>query len=212
MDGDKAVGFELEIFAAVMGMMKYPVVFINRPWKRCLYMVKEGEADAVISALYTTERATYMYFPKEFISLSKTAFFTTTNRSIEFNGLYRKLKNYNIGVIRGFSYGPDFDAATYLVKEETATPELLVKKLIRGRNNLAVGNIAVISSIAEKLNVKNSIKFLKPLVHSQQLFVGFSKKKGNKKISQDFSTTLSKFKKLNAYKDILTKYGVPTTK
>jgi len=209
LEDGKAVGFELEIFAAVMDAMKRPVEFIERPWKRCLYMVQRGEADVVISALKTSEREAFLYFPQEPISLSQTAFFTTTTNPIEFNGAYESLKDYTIGVVSGFSYGPDFDAAGFLTKDEATSSEQVLKKLLAGRYEIAVGNIAVISSIAEKLGERQNIRFLTPLVHSQELYVGFSKAKGHEKLAQDFSNALAEFKASPEYKAILTRYGIP---
>ncbi len=208
VEGGKAVGFELEIFAAVMKKINIQTEFINQPWKRCLASVEHGNADAVISALKTTEREAYMYFPREHISVNESALFTKTGNKIEFNGSYEGLKDYLIGVTSGFSYGSAFDAADFLKKDPATKTEAVVTKVLMGRNELGVGNIAVISSILLKKGERDKIRFLKPLVHSQKLYAGFSKAKGPRKLTDDFSKALSEFKKSDEYKSILQKYGV----
>ncbi len=79
IENKRAVGFELDIFSAVFNEMNMEVKFNERPWKRCLYMVKHGLADVVISALKTPEREVFMIYPKEFISINKSQIIVRIN-------------------------------------------------------------------------------------------------------------------------------------
>jgi len=208
VENDKATGFEIEIFQSVANKMGFRVEFLHQPWKRCLYSMKQNRADVVISALKTKERESFLIYPEEPISISQTAFFTTINKSINFNGSYDTLKNYTIGVTNGFSYGPDFDSCTFLIKDGSTESSAVIKKVLLGRNELGIGNIAVIRTIAKKLNALDKIKFLTPLVHSQNLFAAFSKRKRNEELAKEFSKTLSEFRLSQGYTDILEKYGI----
>lgn len=208
VEKEKAVGFEIETFAAVMKKMKINVEFLHQPWKRCLYSVKTGAADAVISALKVKERAEYLYYPDEPISLSRTAFFTTIDKNIVFNGSFEGLRNFTIGVTSGFSYGSAFDSCDFLQKDESTETVAVVVKVLLKRNELGVGNIAVIKTIAKNKNMSHKIRFLKPLLHSQKLYVGFSKANKHKQLSADFSRVLSEFKESAEYSSIMKKYSM----
>ncbi len=207
-ENGEALGFEIEIFKAVMKSLNIETDFIKYPWRRCLNSLEEGSADAVVSLLKTPERDKYTLFPDNYISLSKTVLFTKVGNNIEFKGSYEDLKSYTIGVISGFSYGDSFDKAYYLKKDYAQNAQMLIKKLLNDRHDLAAENQVVISGYALKMNVKDKIKFLNPPIHTQKLYVGFSKVKGLKQLCDDFSIALSKFKNSQEYRVILEKYGV----
>ncbi len=206
----KAMGFENEIFSAVMATMKIEVDFIRRPWKRCLHMLQYGEVDALVSLLIVDERKKFTIYTGENISISRTLLFTHVNSRIQFDGSIEKLKPYTIGTTRGFSYGSSFDNATYLHKEEVNKQVAIVEKVVRKRNDFGIGNQLVIIALAEKLKKRDSIRFLEPPVHMQKLYVGFSKAKGLEKLAKAFTKTLIQFKKSDNYQKILRKYGIVT--
>ncbi len=204
----ETLGFEIEILKAVMANMNIDTKFEQYPWNRCLHSLKNGKADVLVSLLKTPEREKFTFYPDNHISISKTVLFTTAGSNIKFDGSYEKLKGYSIGVISGFSYGDAFDKAEYLTKDTVKNAELLIGKLLHGRNDLGAENQAVIRAYAHKMKVQDRIRFLKPPIHTQKLYVGFSKMKGLKKMSENFSIALGKFKNSEAYKKILRKYGI----
>ncbi len=204
----KPSGFEIDIFNAILEKMNVTAEFKMYPWKRCLEYLKQGKADVLISMLSTPEREQYTYYPDEHISISKTMFFKKSNSHVAFNGSYEDLKGYTIGVIMGFSYGNAFDQADYLHKDTSIDAKMLIAKLISDRNDLAAENQAVITAMAFQMGLKDNINFIGPPIHTQKLYVGFSKVKKLKKVCYDFSILLSAFKKSEQYKEILKNYGI----
>ncbi len=207
-ENGQASGFEIETFKAIMKIMNMEAEFVNYPWQRCLFSLKEGKADALISLLKTPEREQFTHFPENHISISRTVLFTAADKDIKFTGSYEELKGLLIGVIAGFSYGDAFDKAAYLTKDEARDAEMLIGKVLKARNDLAAENQAVVSASARKMGVSDKIRFLEPPIHTQKLYVGFSKAKDLKKLSEDFSKQLGEFRNSEAYKAILDKYGV----
>ncbi len=203
-----ARGFEIETLKAVLARMSLEAEFVQRPWKRCLKMLGDGKADALVSMLKAPDRDVYTIYPKEHISISKTLLFARRGSDIAYSGSFQDLKRYTIGVIAGFTYGPSFDGATYLKKEEVQDAETLIRMVTKGRHDLGVENQVVVASLANRLGVRQEIRFLYPPVHVQKLYVGFSKKKGLTKMAVDFSHALQRFKKTEEYRAILTRYGI----
>lgn len=201
-------GFEIDIFNSVLKKMNIKAQFKKYPWKRCLKYIKRGKADALISMLKTPEREQYTYYPGEHISISKTMFFQKAGSDITFNGSFEELRGYIIGVILGFSYGDMFDQAKYLQKDESIDTDMLINKLLKNRNDLAAENQAVVNATAFQLGVKEKIRFLAPPIHSQKLYVGFSKANKLQKMCHEFSILLREFKKSEQYKVILATYGI----
>lgn len=207
-DNGKPSGFEIDIFRAVVQRMGVHARFAQYPWKRCLYSIERGDVDAVISMLKTPEREVYTYYPDEHISFSKTVLFTTRDRRIKFEGSYESLKGYTVGIIMGFSYGEKFDSASFLNKDESKDVGILISKLLKGRVDLAAENKFVVGAYAKKMAVAERIRFFEPPIHSQKLYVGFSKKKNLQGLSDRFSKALREFKKTDAFRAILRKYGI----
>ncbi len=210
-ENEEAMGFEIDTFKAVIDKMGVKAKFTVLPWNRCLLQLENGDADVVISMLKTPEREKYTYYPETHISISKTMLFTTSDKDIPFDGSFYSLQNYSIGTMSGFSYGKDFDNATYLNKEVAFHSKMLIRKLLAGRNDVAIGNQAVINSNAYSLKVQNKIKFISPAIHTRKLYVGFSRKNSLELFGAEFSNTLNKFKTTNAYENILEKYGITLT-
>lgn len=204
----EAAGFEIEIFKAVVRRMDYDATYSEFPWKRCLDMIKNGTADVVISALKTSEREEYITFPKSNISISRTVFVTTQNSSVRFTGKLSQLKGYSIGVIMGFTYGDEFDAASFLIKDEAVDARTLLMKLTRGRNDIIAENQAVILALAHDMGVESTVRVLSPPIHTQKLYAGFSKTSVGQSIVSEFSYQLEIFKSTNEYRAILLKYGL----
>ena len=207
-EGDTAKGFEIDIFRAVMNRMGVKAELQQFPFKRCMKMLEDGNAQALISILKTKQRERFTVFPEEHISISRTLFFTKTGSDIQYGGSLKSLQRYTIGVIAGFSYGKAFDNASYLKKEEVVDAERLINMVIGGRYDLGVENQAVVRGTARKLGVERSIRFLSPPVHTRKLFVGFSRASGLQKFASQFSAALAQFKTTDEYKAILQRYGI----
>ncbi|MEE4357021.1 MAG: transporter substrate-binding domain-containing protein [Desulfococcaceae bacterium] len=206
--GESAAGFEIEICRSVLEKMGKEAEYRSLPWQRCLYMLKEGKADLLVSLLKTPAREEYTYFPENHISISKVLFFSRRDSSIRFTGSYEELKGHVIGVISGFSYGNIFDRTDFLKKDESLNTEMLIAKLLKGRYDIAAENLAVSIATARRMGVADQLRFLEPPLITDKLYVGFSRKKGHRKLGRDFSGILGQFKTSESYKKILGKYGV----
>jgi len=202
-----AAGYEVDILTKIAKKMGIQLQYLNLPWKRCLYMLKNKNADLLISALDTLERRSYMIYPQEHISKSETALFTLKTRKIDFTGDLNDIKEYSIGTTAGFSYGEQFDKNTELNKIESYSTELMVRRVLNSSTQLGIGNTLVVSGIA---NNKKSpqVVFLAPIIHSQKLYACFAKKKGYEKLALRFSAALKEFKKTDDFKIIQKRYGI----
>lgn len=203
-----AQGFEIEIFQAVLLRMNAYATYSEFPWKRCLDMIKNGNADVVISALKTPERETFVVFPESNISISRTVFVTLKKNSINYTGDLEQLKGYSIGVIMGFTYGSAFDNASYLIKDEAVDARTLIMKLTRGRNDVIAENQAVIIAVAHEMGLESSLRVLTPPIHTKKLYAVFAKAGISKSFINSFSRNLEQFKNTQNYRTILLKYGL----
>ncbi len=206
----KAAGFEIEILRAVLKRMDIEVEFVNYPWKRCLLSLETGQADALVSMLFSKERKAYTFYAGDYISMSKVVLFKKKGGEIKYTGKLLDLKPYTVGVIMGFTYGEEFDNASFIKKDNSVNTDILINKIIHGRSDIGAENQIVTSAIAFKMGVLNELEFLEPPLFTKKLFVGFSQVRGRKKLSKKFTKGLRAFKKTDEFKTILGKYGLTT--
>lgn len=205
---DNPVGFEIDMFKAIMEDIGVKVNFSMLPWVRCLNYLEKGKTDIVISMLNTPERRKFAYFPDENISISKSTIIAKKNANFVFNGSCKELSGLSIGIILGFSYGNCFDQAHYLQKDGAVDTKMLIRKLLRGRNDIAVENPAVGQATALKMGVSDQLYFVPKPLHVDKLFVGFSKASDLQALCTDFSKLLYRFKKTKQCQMIIKKYGI----
>ncbi len=141
-DQEKDGGYLVEVTRQAFVRMGYTVNISYLPWKRALYMVMSGQAEALLGAYHTEERAEKMLYTEP-IGTSDIVFFALNGSGIRYAAL-DDLRPYRIGTIIGASYTPEFDQATYLVKEPVADYQANIRKLLAGRMPLFVEKRSVV--------------------------------------------------------------------
>lgn len=152
-------GFHIDFVKAVAQRLHVKVTFKTYPWKRAVNMLKDGHLDAITYMSKTKKREKLGYFLEgNVLSVLQDAFFILEKRAqdISYSGALKQLKPYMIGTLRGYSYGHQFDDATYLRKDDRAhTEEQLINKLLRERFDIALGGKSRIRYIAQKMGLAN---------------------------------------------------------
>jgi polar amino acid transport system substrate-binding protein len=201
-------GIDYEITEAVFKKLDIPVKIKYYPWKRCLVMMMNGEADAIIDLLMTEERKRYLFFPEEPISINSLVVFHHKDNHINIKSL-QDLKHYVVGTQLGWEYPKDLD--TVLVnRQDVRSMEQNFRKLATGRIDIMVENNVVGFYTAKTAGLSSQVEALElPNKFISQYYVGFAKKKGYDDLARKFSDALKEFKKTREYSDIMHKYGQP---
>ncbi len=199
-------GLDYDVTAAVFHMLQIPVEITFYPFSRCLYMMRNQEADALIDLVRTEERNTYMVFPEEPLSDSSLIIFYHKGNRPQIETL-DDLKFYQFGAQVGSEY-PQELAKVLVNREDVRSMEQNFHKLIFDRIDIMVENRIVGRYIASKMGISDQIEVLElPKSFPTQYYLGFAKKEGHDHLAVQFSQTLVQFKQTQAYHDILVKYG-----
>jgi len=205
-----ANGLCVEIIQAVAETLDIKVKFDGPySWTICLDLMKEGKVDAFANVIKTSEREEYMtYYENELID-DTNSFIVRNNSNISWMGNLHSMEIYTIGVMKSYSYGKTFDAASFLNLDDSEknTESSLLNKLLDGELDVIIASNLVLKGIATKAGNIDKIKFLSPDVSTDPVYIAFSKAKGNDKIAWDFSNALKSFRNTSEYKKILKKYG-----
>lgn len=200
-------GFSVDLLKEVFRRMDIPMQIKVLPWKRALKMVKNGRADAVLLAFKTEEREKYADYPDEIFITEPTSFFVMKDSGITWNGELSSLTKYKFGRPLGYSSGTEFDHA---VKsgviphmDEAGSPQITIRKLIKGRIDILVANRYVILNELKKMKNVGNIRELKPLVDEAPAYLAFSKKRNMQETIKKHDEAIRHMKDDGIYQKII---------
>lgn len=201
-------GFIVEIILGTAKLLNLDISFKQYPWSRCISMVKTGHTDAMMNLFKTRRRETFMHFSDNIIAHETNTLFTLKTTRLPYSGDIQTITPYKIGTIRNYSYGKRFDAVTFPQNYQMETEKELIYSLIHKRCDVIVGNKLTIQTLLKQMGIKKGIKYLSPDISRDPLYIGFSKARGHKALSNTFSERLNQFKTSKDYQAILQKYGL----
>jgi len=199
-------GMDYEITEAVFKNLNIPITIKYYPWKRCLAMMMNKEADAIIDLLMTEERKSYLLFPAEPISINPLVVFHHKGAHLNIKSL-QDLKHYVVGTQLGWEYPKELDAVL-VNRQEVRSMKQNFHKLVADRVSIMVENKSVGLYTANEIGLSNQVEVLDlPKSFISPYYVGFAKKDGYSILARKFSEALKEFKKTKEYSDIMKKYG-----
>jgi polar amino acid transport system substrate-binding protein len=205
-DNGRIAGTDYETVKAVLEGMGHQLRLTFYPWKRCIAMVEDGSADALMDAGKTEQRETTLIFPKEPLSSSQTVLFHLKGRLFVFRSL-ADLKGLKVGTQLGYSYSVEFNQARGFIKEPVESVEINIRKLLYGRIDLFMANRNFGLFEAQRLGVSDQIAHLQKTISSGDVYLAFSRKSPKNALAAEFAKALKQFKKTERYRAILKKYG-----
>ncbi|MFW5498208.1 MULTISPECIES: substrate-binding periplasmic protein [unclassified Maridesulfovibrio] len=200
-------GLQVELAKAVFGKMhtRFDIKFL--PWKRALLMAESGKVDGIFGLRKTKERQRWLIYPEEPLMLITTSIFKRIEDPFVYTGI-PSLEGKQIGTTKGYTYGIKFDNSTLFHRDEVKDLRHNFLKLMAGRVDLVAGYLTVGNHILKSMNLEDKIVACPIAIHTTPLYIGFTRKPGNGKISQEFSIILKEFKKSKECEEIMKQAGI----
>lgn len=205
-DGGRIAGTDYETAKAVLEGMGHQLRLTFYPWKRCVAMVEDGSADAIMDAGKTPRRERALVFPDEPLSSSRTVLFHLKGKPFVFRSL-ADLRGLKVGTQLGYSYSAEFDRARGFTKDPVESVETNIRKLLYGRIDLFMANRNFGLFEANRMGVLNQIGHSEKTISSGDVYLAFSRKSPKSVLAGEFETALKRFKGTDRYRAILKKYG-----
>jgi len=205
-DKEKDGGFLLAITKAALEKEGYEAKIVYMPWARALDGVIRGEADGLLGAQYTQERAAKMQFSDP-VGYSEMVFFKLKTTKVDFEKL-DDLKGLIIGTINQSAYTPEFDSATYLTKAPAPDYLTNIRKLLAGRFPLFLEKkYVVLNALATQFpDDVGKVDYLGVPLKKLTFFDCFSKAvPGYEQKVKDFNAGLAAITKDGTYQAIMSK-------
>ncbi|WCE32052.1 substrate-binding periplasmic protein [Vibrio sp. SCSIO 43137] len=203
-------GVHIEMVQQVGRALDLEIEFQSLPWKRALYLIKQGKADAITYIGKSSEREEFALFrPGNVLSNTTNGLFIreSDKNSIHYSGDFASLKPYKIGFISGFSYGEKFDAVSWPNINDTAHDEMvLLKQLFMKRFTVGIGEINRMKYFEKQEDFSEQLHFLQPHLPPIPQYIAFSN--NNRVLADKFEAAMKVFKQSAEYQVLLSKYGV----
>jgi polar amino acid transport system substrate-binding protein len=201
-----ATGIDADIVREVCKRLGIELELQIVPWKRGLRMVEEGDYSGLLTALHTEERSKFLYFTKETVHIQKNVIMARKGSGITVKGL-EDLKGKTVGVVRAFSYGPEFDNFQGLIKEVCNEQKELIKLLDKERIDVAMAVEQPFLFLSKQLGLAGRFETVHVIIEFP-VYTVFSKKLGEKgkALSEQFDTVLKQIKAEGLEQQIIDRY------
>lgn len=190
----KALGVYPAILAEAFKKMGVPLEMEAVPWKRAIAAIDEGKAG--VGGIYKNEERLKKYDYSDKLFDEVILVYVRKGAEFEFTGV-PSLAGKKVGVLRGWSYGDDFDAAAKAGKitaDEAEGDGQNFAKLAAGRVDavLAVRESGDIN-LASPDTAKAVVALSTPLSNSPS-FLAFNKSANKGEVLAKFNATLAQMK------------------
>ena len=211
VENGQIIGAHVDTLREVCKRLGYEVEIQLLPWARALQYATQGydvqgkQVDGIFSFLKTEERTQSFYYPIESLGSVKSVLVAPKGSNITVSSL-NDLKGKTIGVVRGYSYTPEFDNDKTLAKQVAKDNTQLLNMLFKKRTDLVAGEEEPLKFVAKQLG--QEIETLYVLSESPY-YTAFSKKAlgdERKVLIEKFSQTLRQLKEEGVIQKIEEKY------
>lgn len=209
---DAALGLDVDLARAALRAMGQETAFAFYPWKRVLSMAQRQEVDAIMSVRPTPERAQYLHFPNEHLSVSDNVLFVRKGDAAPDVPALQALAGHTVGVTAGYSYGEAFDAmlrAGVFQTDESLTEEQGLRKLLAARYAVFVCDRHAGWYLAQNLGVADQLSVLPLRVSSVKNFLAFTKNAQGRQRAAQFDKAVAGLKKTGQWQRIQDAYTRP---
>lgn len=200
-------GFAIEVLTQVSQSLGCKLEFRERPWKRQLQELQQGETDIAMEAYYNSDRAQYAHFSDSY-SPRMANLWIRPNQPLPGTTITQLLGNgFLLGITKEFYYGPEVEA---LLGHSNIQPVLAEEqnyaKLGKGRIQGFLGDWLATTWAIKQRGLQGKIVRTSLPIYSAPAFFMLSKKRLGPGFLSEFNKTMQQMKKDGRYQAILDKY------
>lgn len=200
-------GFMTEIIREALKRKELTADVSFLPWKRALASAKSGKHDGLFTIWHRPEREEWFVF-SDALPSNELVFFKRKDSDIS-SSKYDDLKDYKIGIVRGYAPPPGFDDAG-LSTSPAKDDEENLRKLHKGRVDIILTDRIVAQHI---INTRLSdwvgdFEWIDPPAHVDIQYLVFSKKTPNhQNLMEAFNAGLAEMTMDGTLISIMAKHG-----
>ncbi|NWA29347.1 transporter substrate-binding domain-containing protein [Pseudomonas gingeri] len=210
-ENGQAKGLDYETTAIVFQRLGVEVEWQFLPWKRCLMLLEQGQADGALDIFHNHERDSSLLYPSEPLSDVEFVFFYAKAHPHPFNTL-DDLKGLTIGTSPGYLYGSVFKGTAQLKREDGPSHEANFGKLALGRIDLLITDRRVGQRLLKQLRLQGQIDQYPTVIARESQYLAIRRNAGMDLLLQRFGAELRRFKREPAYAELVARYAGKASK
>lgn len=199
-------GLDYETTVIVFQRLGVDVQWQFLPWKRCLAMLEQGNADGALDIFHSHDRDALLLYPSEPLSEVEFVLFYANGRPHPARTL-DDLRGLTVGTSPGYLYGAPFSDASQFKREPAPSHEANFGKLMLGRIDLLITDRRVGLHVLRQMGLEDKVTQAPLVVSRQQQFLAVRRGAGMDLLVQRFAAELKRFKQEPEYAALITKYG-----
>lgn len=208
-ENGQAKGLDYETTAIVFQRLGIEVEWQFLPWKRCLAMLEQGQADGALDIFHSSQRDDNLLYPDEALSEVEFVLFYAKAHPHPFSSL-DDLRGLTVGVSPGYQYNPAFNESRLFKHEPAPSHESNFGKLALGRVDLVITDRRVGQHVLHALNLQEQIAQYPTVISRNRQYLALRRNAGMDLLMQRFSAELKRFKHEPAYAQLNARYtGLP---
>ncbi len=199
-------GLDYETTVIVFERLGVEVQWQFLPWKRCLAMLDQGQADGALDIFHSHDRDALLLYPSEPLSDVEFVLFYANERPHPVQTL-DDARGLTVGTSPGYLYGPEFSNSPLFKREPAPSHDANFGKLLLGRVDLVITDRRVGQHVIKAMGLEGKVSQAPAVVSRQQQFLAVRRGAGMDLLVQRFAAELKRFKQEPAYTALSAKYG-----
>ncbi len=206
-EGKQMTGIDVDMVREVCKRLGIEPEFKVVPWKRALKIAKKGDVTGILTALHKEERTKFLYYTTEAIHTQKNVIMARKGSGLMKVSSLDDLKSKTVGVVRGFSYGQEFDNYQGLKKTVCNNQEDMMRIMNIGRIDAALSPEKPFLFNSRRFGLQNRFEVVY-VITEHPAYTVFSKAIGEKGrvLAEKFDNILKQMKKEGIEQQIIDKY------
>ncbi len=131
-------GIDVDIWNEIGKRLKLEIVFSRCPWARCLFKMKEGSLDGLVSLAYREDRAEYVLYTHPPVYALTTVFYVKKGNA-HILRKYEDLYDLKVGYVNKSAYFDPFNDDTNIRKFGVVKEIQLIEMLAANRLDAFIG-------------------------------------------------------------------------
>ena len=175
VENEKPAGVLVEIVQEIFKKSGHNLILKHYPFKRAFHNAKLGRIDGLFNFYKNSERLEYFDY-SEVVIKNPLVFFVRKDTAWTYSGL-NDLKGKIISVMRGYTYGSEFDNSDLFIKDVSNQHESSFKKVAARRSDGYPCDKLVGINVARKEGLMSELKILPVPLKVMDGHIGFTKGK-----------------------------------
>ena len=208
MKGSQITGLDYEIIKEAFKTQDREIAVALLPWSECLERMGQRRADGIFQITRSPDREEHSLF-SDLLRTAKTVFYCSADKPMllrENEDLIDQLRGANVGVVSGYSYGPESDNLQGIQRAPVENHEELLQRLAARKFDLAIMDQGVGVYAASKMHLEDKVQRLHGFEIERPLFVAFQKDGDEAK--KTFNRGLERIRETGIYDGLFSKYGL----